>query len=145
VIEREGALIVRKRRIRARIVPVTPLQSVSLVPNLCGKCVRRDRCVRQSSDELLNISNSLHAGNRRTETRSIPEVEIEGMIEAFPFLHSEEPAELGVSERHSLSCLIVSLIPLFHSRSKKKTDLVSTHLLHAIHILDAEVETIELL
>ena len=61
-----------------------------------------DRSVREASDELLDIAKPLNACDGRTEGVVVPEVEVHGVFEAFPFLLREEAAELAVSYSDSL-------------------------------------------
>jgi hypothetical protein len=63
---------------------------------------RSDRRVRKTSDKLLDVTNALHASDRRAKAGAVPEVEVERMVEAVPLFLGEELAELGVAERHSL-------------------------------------------
>jgi hypothetical protein len=77
-------------------------QSAVELSHALRKDPRGDRRVRETSDELLDVADALHASDRRTKAGAVPEVEVERMVETVPLFLGEELAELGVAERHGL-------------------------------------------
>ena len=68
-----------------------------------------DGRVRETGDELLEIAKALDASDGRAKGVIVPEVEVHGVFEAFPFLFGEETAELAVSYRDGLALALVQV------------------------------------
>lgn len=81
--ERERPRVVGERRVRGRVV-------------------QRDGRVREPRDELLHVPDAERTRDGRAERGVVPEVEVDGVVEALPLLRGEQLAELGVAERDGL-------------------------------------------
>jgi len=67
-----------------------------------GRIMSFDGSVRQTSNELLDVSYSLSRSDRRSESVGVPECEIVGVLKASPFCQGKQITKRGVPERHSL-------------------------------------------
>jgi hypothetical protein len=117
------------------------LNGVIINGGVSSEVVGSNSCFCQPRNKLLDHAHPLSCGNGRPKGIGIPEREIVSIFVAEPLFLREEIAKCGVSQCHNLCMSDQCRTGVM---SCERSCLISTCLLHAEHICDSEIESLNL-